>query len=299
MERKTRKGFIMGRVTKKNVPYLLIAPAVLFFACVSIIPMLYALGLSLFTEKYGKFSFAGLSNFGKLFTDPDFGQALWNTFLYALITIPVGLSIALGFALLLNSRIKGRSFFRAVYFTPAVTTVAAIGYIWLWIYDPYKGILNVLIQGMGFDMIPFMTSPKTALISVAAVRVWTFLGFNIVIFLAGLQAIPGHLYEAARVEGANRRQQFFHVTFPLLNPTVLFLTVIGTIKTLQMFTEIYVMTENGGPLGSTKSIVYLIQETAFRSYSKGYAAAMTVILFVLILAFSLLQIRFVSRKVEY
>lgn len=270
-----------------------------FFLCLSIIPMAYAFGLAFFREDYGTFSFAGISNFMALTRDPDFLQALFNTFLYAAVTIPAGLALSLLFACMLSSGIKGSAFFRALYFTPAVTTAAAIGYIWLWIYNPRKGILNRVIERAGAEPVSFLSDPDTALLSIAAVRIWIYLGFQIVIFLAGLQAIPESLYEAAEVEGASQWQKFRSITLPLLNPYILFLAVVGTIKTLQMFTEVYIMTPNGGPLGSTRTIVFLVQQTAFESFRKGYAASMTVVLFVMIFILILLQIAFLSKKVEY
>jgi len=261
--------------------------------------MVYALGLSFFQEDYGTYSFAGADNFIALAFDPVFLKAVFNTLLYAVITIPAGLALSLFFACLLNSGIRGKSFFRALYFTPAVTATAAIGYIWLWLYNPRKGIINHVIQTLGVEPLSFLSDPDTALLSVAAVRIWMYLGFQTVIFLAGLQSIPGNLYEAADVEGASKWQKFRFITVPLLNPYILFLTVVGTIKTLQMFTEIYIMTPNGGPLGSTQSIVFLVQQTAFESFKKGYAASMTVVLFAGILVLTLLQMKFITRKVEY
>ncbi len=283
---------------RAKTPYLFILPALIFFLLVCILPMLYALGLGFFSEDYGQFSWCGIQNFTGLTQDREFSQAMFNTVFYALITIPAGLAISLFFAVMLDSGIRWTAFWRTVFFSPSVTTPAAIGYIWLWMYQPRGGLFTHLFVSLGFSGISFLNNPDTALICVALARIWIFLGFQTVIFLAGLQAIPSEVYEAARVDGASALRRFFHITLPLLNPTIVFLAVIGTIKTLQMFTEVYIMTD-GGPLGSTTTIVYLIQQTAFSSYSKGYAAAMTAVLFFLILVLTIIQLKFLTRRVEY
>lgn len=283
---------------RANVPYFFVLPALIFFLVVCVLPMLYALGLAFFSENYGQFSWCGIQNFTALAQDSEFKQAMINTVFYALITIPAGLVISLFFAVILDSGIRWTAFWRTVFFSPSVTTPAAIGYIWLWMYQPRGGLFTHFFESLGLSGISFLNNPDTALICVALVRIWIFLGFQTVIFLAGLQAIPAEVYEASRVDGASALRRFIHITLPLLNPTIVFLAVIGTIKTLQMFTEVYIMTE-GGPLGSTMTIVYLIQQTAFSSYSKGYAAAMTAVLFFLILVFTVIQMKFLSRRVEY
>lgn len=286
-------------IIPRRIPYLFLLPTLIFFICISIFPMIYAFGLSLFKEEYGRFIFCGIENFKSLLKDSTFFRALLNTFLYAVITIPCSLLISLIIALILNSNIKYIGLWRTIFFSPSITTTAAVGYIWLWIYEPYNGVIGKLTSFFHLGTIAILSDPDTALIGIAIVRIWTLIGFQVVVFMAGLATIPDEFYEVADVDGANFIQKFYYITLPLLNPTILFLIVLCTIKTLQMFTEIYVMTENGGPLGSTMTIVYLIQQTAFSSHRKGYAAAMSVILFIIILILTLVQIKLISRRVEY
>lgn len=279
---------------------LFVAPAAAFFLLVNILPMLYTLFLSfhdwnlLSVHK----SFVFLENYYALFHDPEFLRSLLNTFLYAMITVPLGLVLALFFAVLLNTGVKASGLFRTVYFVPVVTSIVASGYIWNWLYDPSFGPINQVLGYIGIQL-PFLKSTKMALPSIALMAVWKNLGFNIVVFLAGLQGIPENIYEAARVDNTSRRRIFFRITLPLLNPTVVFLSVMSVMHSLKIFGEIFVMAEDGGPLGSTASIVYQVVKTSFQSHRMGYGAAMTMVLFVLIIGITVFQMKVLSKKVTY
>ncbi len=279
---------------------LFVLPAVLFFLIVNVFPMLYAFFLSfhdwnlLSTQK----SFIFMENYGKLLSDPVFLRSLWNTFLYVLIGVPLELALSLLIALLLNSGIKRVSVFRVAYFIPYITSIIAAGYIWTWLYDPTFGVINALLTKIGL-FFPFLKSTTMALPSVALMSVWMRLGFNVIVFLAGLQGIPDTVYEAARIDGTSRWRTFWRITVPLLNPTIVFLAVMGVMRSLKIFGQVFVMTDGGGPLNSTRSIVYHIVETSFLSHKMGYGAAMTVVLFFIIVAITLFQMKVLTKKFRY
>ncbi len=279
---------------------LFVAPAATFFLVVNLLPMLYALFLSLHDWNLLSVSksFVFLENYYALASDPAFRRALLNTFLYCAITVPLGLSLALFVAVLLNERIRAQGLFRTMYFIPVVTSVVASGYIWKWLYDPTFGLLNQVIAPLGLQ-IPFLESTAWALPSIALMSIWKGLGFNVVVFLAGLQGIPSYVYEAARVDGTSRWRTFTRITLPLLNPTVVFLSVMGVMHSLKIFGEVFVMSEDGGPLNSTSSIVFQVVQTSFESHDMGYGAAMTMILFVMIVAVTVFQMKVLTKKFEY
>ncbi len=257
--------------------------------------------------------FVGLQYYQEMLQNPRLLQALRNTLLYALITVPAQLIIGLGLAMLLNSVNHFRGFFRAIFFAPYITPAAAVAWVWGWMYNVNFGIFNTFIiavdefiKGLGiswlsFDPQPFLTSPAQALPAVAAVVVWQNVGFQVVILLAGLLGIPRSYYEAARIDGANGWQIFWGITLPLLNPVLLFSLVISTIASLQLFDQVVNInfTDQGGPLGSTLTIAVYMYQEAFERARMGYAAAVTVLLFAIILVITLIQIKFLNKKVEY
>ncbi len=279
---------------------LFVAPAATFFLVVNLLPMLYALFLSLHDWNLLSVSksFVFLENYYALAGDPAFRRALLNTFLYCAITVPLGLSLALFVAVLLNEKIRAQGLFRTLYFIPVVTSVVASGYIWKWLYDPTFGLLNQVLTPIGLQ-VPFLESTVWALPSIALMSIWKGLGFNVVVFLAGLQGIPSYVYEAARVDGTSRWRTFTRITLPLLNPTVVFLSVMGVMHSLKIFGEVFVMSEDGGPLNSTSSIVFQVVQTSFESHDMGYGAAMTMILFLMIVAVTVFQMKVLTKKFEY
>jgi len=279
---------------------LFVAPAATFFLVVNLFPMLYAAFLSLHDWNMLSVSksFVFLENYYALFGDPAFLRALFNTFLYCVITVPLSLGLGLFVALLLNEQIRARAVFRTAFFIPVITSVVASGYIFKWLYDPSFGMINQVIAPLGVQ-IPFLESTVWALPAIALMSVWKGLGFNVVVFLAGLQGIPSYVYEAARIDGTSRWRTFWRITLPLLNPTVVFLSVMGVMHSLKIFGEVFVMSEDGGPLNSTASIVYQVVETSFQSHDMGYGAAMTMILFLMIVAVTVFQMKVLTRKFEY
>ena len=241
--------------------------------------------------------FVGLANFGEIAGDPTFWNALGNTLVFTL-NVPVGMALALGAALLLNRRLKAVGVLRTIYFLPSVTSFVAIALVWMWIYHPTFGAANVLLSMVGLPPLQWLNSSETAMLSVVVFTVWFGLGYQMVIYLAGLQGIPEDLHEAARIDGASATQRFWRVTLPLLKPTTFFILVTSFIASFQVFTSIYVMTA-GGPTGSTDVLVYHIYQAAWEQLRMGYASAMSWVLFVIIMIATAIQFRLLGRAVEY
>ena len=240
--------------------------------------------------------FVGLDNFERMFSTPEFWQALKNTFLYTVGVVPVGAAASLALALLLNRTILGSGFFRTAFFLPVITSTIAIAVVWLWVYDDNIGLLNLILRGLGFQPVRWLTSSKTALLSMIIMNVWRNAGYHMVIFLAGLQSIPESLYEAATIDGVNTFQRFRYITWPLLVPTTVFVLITNTIFTFQVFGPIYVMT-GGGPARSTSVIVYYLYQRAFEFQEMGYASAVAWIIFIILIGLTLFQL-WLSRNKE-
>lgn len=241
--------------------------------------------------------FVGLGNFREMASDPNFWNALKNTFYY-ILNVPIGMIISLCVALVMNHRLKGVAFLRALYFLPSVTSFVAIALVWMWIYHPTFGAANALLALVGLGPLQWLNATETAMLSVIIFSIWLGLGYQMVIFLAGLQGIPDHLLDAARIDGATPWQRFWRVTFPLLRPTTFFILVTSLISSFQVFTSIYVMTA-GGPVRSTDVIVYHIYQSAWEELRMGYASAMSWVLFVIIVIITWIQFRLLGREVDY
>ena len=283
--------------------YIFLLIPLSFFITIRFAPTLFAMSVSLFRWDIlsSNKPWIGLKNYETLFADPVFWQSLTNTLLYVALSVPLQLVSGLFFALLLQAGARWRGFFRALYFIPFVTSTVAISWVWRWIYEPTFGPLNKLLAVAGLPEQKFLASPDQALASIVVAIVWQALGFYVIIFLAGLEAIPHDFYEAAKIDGARAWDLFRHITLPLLNPTIVLLTVIGTINAIQVFTQVLNMSfqGTGGPLNSTKSLVLFIYQQAFKSFKMGYASAGTVVLFGLILVITIIQLRVTTRRVEY
>lgn len=283
--------------------YAFIIVPMIFFVWIRIYPVFSAFNISL--RKWDIFSvekpFVGLSNYVKLFNDATFGKVALNTLYYVIVCVPAGLILSLLVALMLNRINHGVGFFRILYFIPYITSVVAVAWIWRWLFMKSGGLINNMLLAVGLPAQPFMSSTSQAINVVASNVIWQGLGFKIIIFLAGLKQIPTVYYEAASIDGAKPLRQFWHITLPLLNPTVVYLSVMTMIQTLQIFTQIKNISSQGtgGPLNSTNSVVLYIYQKAFQSFEMGYASAMTVILFLCILAISLVQMKVLNKRVEY
>ena len=239
--------------------------------------------------------FVGVRNYAELFRNPLFWTAIQNTFYFALIGGPLTVAVSLGAALLVNAKAtRFKALFRTVYFIPFVTTLVAVAIVWRYLYHPQYGLLNYALGWFGVAPINWLGDPKWAMPAIILLAVWKNFGYNMLIFIAGLQAIPEELYEAARIDGASALRQFWHVSLPMLAPTFFFVGVVTMIGYFQLFAEPYVMTQ-GGPLRSTTSLVLMMYEEGFRWWRMGAAAAIAFVLFVLILLWTLLQL-WVERR---
>ncbi|MBS3765863.1 sugar ABC transporter permease [Candidatus Bipolaricaulota bacterium] len=280
--------------------FILLSPWIVTFIAFSLYPVGYSLYLS-FT-KYDPLAgispqFIGLSNYVEIMNDPTFWQAVKNTVIFVVGTIPVTTAIAIILAVFLNQKIKFRSFFRASYFVPVMTSVVVISTIFTYIYSPY-GLLNSLLNLFGIPGKNWLLSTNFALPAIMVMMIWASFGYYTVLFLAGLQNIPEEIYESAAIDGANTVQTFFRITLPLLRPMLIFALVINTIRSFQVFSQIFVMTQ-GGPLGSTRTIVYYLYNMGFQKFRMGYASGIAYLLFILILVFSVIQMKSLSYEEQF
>lgn len=277
--------------------WLLLSPALLLIGVFFVVPVVASLLLG-FTD-FDIYALAdldalriiGLRNYQALLDSPLFWQALRNTCYFAFVGGPLSVAVSLAAALLVNARAtRFKAFFRSVLFMPFVTTLVAVAIVWRYLYHPEYGLLNWALSFIGLGPVDWLGSASWAMPSIILVAVWKGFGYNMLVFIAGLQSIPEDLYEAARLDGATGWQQFRYITLPMLRPTMLFVAIITMVGFFQLFAEPYVMTQ-GGPLRSTTSLVLLMYEEGFRWWRMGYAAAVAVVLFLLILAVTLVQRR--------
>jgi multiple sugar transport system permease protein len=285
-----------------NAGYWFIAPAISFIFVFFFLPVLAALLLSFSDfDIYAlgnpeHLRFIGLQNYVNLLHNPLFWKALGNTFYFVLVGGPLSVAISLGAALLINAKlVRFKGIFRTAFFVPVVTTLVAVAVVWRYLYHPHYGLLNYGLGLLGLDPIDWLGDPNWAMPAIILLAIWKNFGYNMIIFIAGLQSIPEHLYEAARIDGANAWHQFWHVTLPMLSPTFLFIGIITMIGYFQLFAEPYVMTQ-GGPSNSTLSVVLLMYEEGFRWWNMGYASAVAFILFAIIMSATLLQLTLRKRK---
>jgi multiple sugar transport system permease protein len=271
--------------------WLLLAPALILLGIFVFYPIAYLFYLSFTTGSFTRAGvhFIGLRNYWRLLTNPDFWQVLGNTAYFTVATVIPSLGIPLGLAVLLNQAIAGRDVLRTAYFIPAIASLVAVGLGFRWLFQT-DGLINQGLGLLGFAPIPWLSSTLWAMPVLILLSVWKQLGFNLVVFLAGLQTIPTSLYEAAELDGANDWQQFWHITLPGLRPTLVFAAVTTAIFTLRSFEQVYVVT-GGGPLNSTNLLVYYIYEQAFTQFDFGYAAAAAIALLAIALVLVYLQLR--------
>ena len=276
-----------------------LAVPIVFYAGIRFYPAADAFFMSLTDWNIvGERRFVGLDNYRRLATDPGFWKVMGNTFQYLTVGVTVSLVLSFVVAYYLDRVRFGHALLRALYFVPHIATAVAMAWVWRWFYQPVPvGLFNDLLVTLGLPQQPFLRSTEQALYAVLVPAVWAGLGFQIVIFLAGLKAVPQHYYEAAEIDGAGGWRILLEITLPLLRPTIVFLVVVSSIAFLRIFDYVYSMTGGqGGPLDSTKPLVLKIYETAFGHFQMGYAAAQTVVLFLILLAISLLQMRLLHPR---
>ena len=268
-----------------------LAPALLFLGTFLIYPIAYLFYLSFTTGSFTRsgIHFIGFKNYWRLVANPDFWQVVQNTIYFATFTVIPSLVIPLGLAVLLNRSFAWRGILRTAYFVPSITSLVAVGLGWRWLFQA-EGPVNGLLMAIGINPIPWLSSTVWAMPVLILLSIWKQLGFNMVVFLAGLQAIPVNRYEAAELDGADGWQQFWYITLPGLRPTLVFATVTTAIFTLRSFEQVYVIT-GGGPLNSTNLLVYYIYDQAFSQFDFGYAAAAATLLMAVALGLVYLQLK--------
>lgn len=279
------------RVPQFSIPYLFLLPAIGVLGLTVFYPALQALYLS-FTQ-YGYDltatpTWVGLANFQRLWQDAVFWQTFRNTLIYLVGVVPILVTVPLAIAILVNQKLRGMHWFRAAYYVPVVISMVVAGLAWKWLYVE-NGLLNQFLRGLGWSEtgIPWLTSPNLALFSVMLVTIWKGIGYYMVIYLAGLQGIPADLYEAAAIDGSDGWQRHWDITLPLMRPYLLLVAVISAISATKVFEEIYVMTR-GGPLNSSKTLVYYVYEQAFdpQNFDISYGCTVGLVMFLLIVALS-------------
>jgi multiple sugar transport system permease protein len=278
--------------------YLFIAPIVILFGIFRVYPSIQTLAYSFFRVELlrGRFTFIGFENFFDLLGDKIFLKAVVNTLIYVISIVPISAGLALILAVLFNTHFRLKEFFKAVYFAPMVTSTVAAAMVWLWLYNPQFGLFNVILKSFGFPAQPWLMSSHQALPSIIIFSIWKSLGYNLIIYIAGLQAIPDVYYEAARIDGAGSLQQFFKITLPLLTPTTAFVLIYNSILSFQVFDQVFVLT-GGGPAYATTVVVLELYQQAFLKYRFGYASAMAMVLFLFILSITIGQYA-ISKKKE-
>jgi ABC-type sugar transport system permease subunit len=279
---------------------LFVAPNFILLGIFVFWPILYSLFLSFF--KWNMISpnktFIGFANYENLFADPVFWQVTRNTLILAVATVVIKLSISLGLSLALNTEVRGKNVYRAIIFSPTFTTSVAVAMVWSWIFNPNFGLLKVFISPLGLRAPDWIYEVNFSLPAVIIVLIWSGIGYDMVLFLAGLKNISREIYDAALVDGVSPWQNFIYITFPMLSPTTFFLTITSFIGALKAFDIIAIMTD-GGPLNSSNVFVLYLYQNAFQWFKTGYASALALILFILIMVITLVQNRLSSRWVHY
>lgn len=282
------------KIRNHLVAYSFIAPNFIGFAIFTMVPMLFSFIMSLMKWDGGivnPMEFIGLGNYARLLTDGKFQNAYWNTLVYTIGYVPLTLALSLLLAIVLNSKIKGRNFFRTLAFFPYVASIVAVASVWNMLFNPSMGPVNMILSTFGVEKLPRWSADKNwAMITVVLFSVWKSVGYYMVIFLAGLQGINADLYEAASLDGAGKWKKFLNITMPQLKPTTFFVVVMLTIGSFKVYDQIFLITQ-GGPGNRTMVLVYYIYNQAFKYSDYGYASAVSVVLFLTVLAVTLIQFR--------
>ncbi|MFO8144614.1 MAG: sugar ABC transporter permease [Candidatus Syntrophosphaera sp.] len=305
----------------KFSPWLYVLPALIIIIAFRMVPIVMSFFISFFEFRVtGSGDFIGLAKYAEMFTDAEFWQSMMNTAWMVMFVVPASIVFPLIFASLLNQIKFLRGFFRTIYFMPFVTSLVAVSVVWkiifaeqgglantfldwigiqpqLWLAEP-TGIFTLLFNSIGVQIPSWMGGPSLALCCIIILTIWKGLGYNTIIYVAGLQNISKVYYEAAEIDGASKLRQFFNITVPLISPTTFYVLLMTTIVSFQAFAQVYLMTDKGGPLGTTKLIVYYIYEKGFDDLDMGYASAVALVLFVIILTLTLIQRR-LEKKVNY
>jgi len=293
-----RKGLSLAR-QEELIAYAFLLPSLLGFLAFLVVPMIASLGISFYDwELLTPPRFVGVTNFLTLVQDTVFRDVLFNTIYYTLGLVPLNLVVSLGLAVWLNTKLRGLTLYRMAFFMPVVTVTVAVALIWRWMYEPRAGVIDVALRAVGLPGPSWLGDTQFAMPALIFMSVWKGFGYNMVLFLAGLQGIPVTIYEAATIDGATAWQRFWRITLPLLSPTVFLAVVLTVISSFQVFDQALVMTR-GGPANATNTIVLYIYQNGFEFFRMGYASAIAWVLFGVIFVFTLLQMRLQGRWVQY
>lgn len=287
----------LKNIIKENIAaWLFLIPYLGFFICFLLFPILRGMYVSLFDAALGRESiFVGLENYVTIFKDKAFWQSLFNTLFFVVISTPAIVLVGFVFAIFVNSKLKGTTFLRVSYFASYVLSMAVVTGLWIFIYQPYTGLLSVITNALGLGEIYWLNTKWLVWFAILVTTIWWTVGFNMVLFLVGLQDIPDEIYEAAEIDGANSRQILFRITIPLLRDTTVLVILLQTISSFKLFGQTYLMA-SGGPGTHTRTLVHYIYETGFTNRRMGLAAAMSVAFFVVVLLVSLLQNKVFAKK---
>jgi multiple sugar transport system permease protein len=282
---------------KKWLPYLLVSPYLLFVIVFVVFPVLFCFFLTF--NKWNIISpmkFIGIDNYSRLIHDRLFWKAIGNTLKFLLLHIPLQLVVSLFLAYLLNQKIKAASFFRASFFMPVIVSGVVVTILWQQLLGYDSGLINKILMGVGATKVGWLVNPDVAIYSIAIMATWKNVGVYVILFLVGLQTVPTQYYEAAKMEGATRWQQFYHITLPMINPTIFMVVILSTIGGFSLFIEPYIMT-GGGPLNTTLSAVLYIYKQAFQYYNMGYSATLGFFYALMIMSVVVLQKKFIEKEV--
>lgn len=301
-----KKKGLFATLNEQKWSYLFIAPAVILFLVFVIGPLIASFYWS-FTDYNGiqPPKWVGADNYRAIFfNDPRFWKSVRNTLFYCIGVIPPGLVLSLLLAIAVDQQIRFKNFFRVIYFIPTVTSVIALSVIWKWLFAGEKyGLINHFLILIGLKPIDWLMSPAWTLPAIMIMSIWAGIGYNMILFLAGLQTIPTTVYEAADMDGANLWDKFWHITLPLLKPTMVFVVIMGFIASFQVFERIYIMTETefgiGGVLDSALTVVAYLYDMGFRKFQMGYASALGYIIFAVVFTITIINIKFLKTRVEY
>jgi multiple sugar transport system permease protein len=288
---KTKKGDLLSAL-------LFLSPTLVIFTTFILFPVIFSFYLSFHEWNMfsGKTTFIGIDNYVRMFQNEEFWSVFKNTAIYTFGTIPLNMGFSLLVAYILHKKIIGKKLLRTAFFAPVVISPVAAAVIWRWLYDPNFGLINYSIGIFGIDPINWLNDPTAAMAALIIMGVWKTFGINMVLFSAGLQAIPDHYYEAAEIDGASAWSKFWNITIPLLAPTTFFIMVMSIISSFQVFDIVYVLT-SGGPLGATKVLVFYVYEHAFQFFNMGYASAAAYVLFAILFILTLIQVKYMKNKV--
>jgi multiple sugar transport system permease protein len=293
-----RRGSLTQSQRRNINGYIFISPFILGFILWFLIPALIALYLTF--HRWNMISspqYVGLDNIERLFNDPLLPKSLKATFIYTIVSVPLGLFVSFSLAMLVNKEMPGIGIFRTIFYLPSIIPAVASAALWAWIYNTEFGLMNVMIRGLGGPKVPWLQDGNWAQLSLIVMSLWS-VGGSMIIFLAGLQGIPDIYYEAASIDGAGRWRKLRHITLPLMSPIIFFNFIIGFINSFQVFIAAFLITD-GGPVNATLFLVLYIYRTAFRSINMGYAAALTWLLFFILMGLSFLVFRYIGSLVYY